>query len=337
MSSQGGEFSIIDRFFSQGEIHGPWSSKGVGDDCAIIDCGMGRIAVTTDMMAIGTHFLPDADPHDVGYKCLAVNLSDLAAAGAIPRAFFLSIGLPNRDDRWLAAFSEGLRELSDLSGCALLGGDTVRTPVLGAERDRSPAVFSITAMGDLPPGMGLTRAGAQPGDDIWVSGTLGDAYAALKYRWGHWAMAPKAFELMRPRMDRPEPRNRLGRLLLPIATSAVDVSDGFSQDLGHILERSSVTARINWDLLPKSEALMSLPPECQREAALSGGDDYELVFTAPPERRREIYEAGVASDTLVTRVGVVCNPADGPSTGLTVYDTNGSAIILHSGGFDHFA
>ena len=335
MSSQGGEFSIIDQFFSQGEIHGPWSSKGVGDDCAIIDCAMGRIAVTTDMMAIGTHFLPDANPRDVGYKCLAVNLSDLAAAGAIPRAFFLSIGLPERDDRWLAEFSEGLRELSEQSGCALLGGDTVRTPVQAEKH--GPAVFSITAMGDLPAGMGLTRAGAVPGDDIWVSGTLGDAYAALKYRWGHWAMASKAFELMRVRMDRPEPRNALGRLLLPIASAAVDVSDGFSQDLGHILERSAVKARINWDLLPKSEALTSLSPEYQREAVLSGGDDYELVFTAPPERRREIYEAGIASDTLVTRVGVVCDPAEGPSNELTVYDSNGSAIVLHAGGFDHFA
>lgn len=133
-------------------------------------------------------------------------------------------------------------------------------------------------MGDLPPGLGLTRAGAKPGDDIWVSGTLGDAYAALKYRWGHWTAAPEAVRLMSRRMDRPEPRNALGRAILPLATAAIDVSDGFSQDLTHILERSHVRARVSWDDVPKSEALMSLPEGEQREAALSGGDDYELIL-----------------------------------------------------------
>ena len=186
MAERSGEFSIIDRFFSSGSAAGPWFCKGIGDDCAIIDFGDSRIAVTIDMLAMGTHFLPDADPRNVGYKTLAVNLSDLAA-------------------------------------------------VTG---EHSPAVFSITAMGDLPPGLGLTRAGAKPGDDIWVSGTLGDAYAALKYRWGHWAAAPEAVRLMSRRMDRPEPRNALGRALLPLATAAIDVSDGFSQDLTHIPERS---------------------------------------------------------------------------------------------------
>lgn len=148
------------------------------------------------MLAMGTHFLPDADPRNVGYKTLAVNLSDLAAAGATPRAFFLSIGLPDKNDAWIEAFSEGLMELAKEAGCALLGGDTVRTPKNPVTGEHSPAVFSITAMGDLPPGLGLTRAGAKPGDDIWVSGTLGDAYAALKYRWGHWAAAPEAVRLM---------------------------------------------------------------------------------------------------------------------------------------------
>lgn len=338
MTVRGGEFSIIDRFFSQGGANGPWFCKGVGDDCAIIDIGTSRIAVTTDMLAMGTHFLPDADPRSVGYKTLAVNLSDLAAAGAVPRAFFLSIGLPDKDSAWLEAFSEGMRELAEESGCALLGGDTVRTPVVDKAGARSPAVFSITAMGELPAGMGLTRGGARPGDDVWVSGTLGDACAALKYLWGHWAMAPKAFELMRRRMERPSPRNALGRLLLPIATAAIDVSDGFEQDLSHILERSRVRAEIDWDSLPKSEALQSLPQEQQREAALSGGDDYELIFTAPAERRLEIFEAGIASDTLVTRVGAIL-PKDCADAGraLTVYDSERRAIVLKSEGFDHFA
>ena len=169
-----------------------------------------------------------------------------------------------------------------------------------------------------------------------MSGTLGDAYAALKYRWGHWAAAPEAVRLMSRRMDRPEPRNALGRALLPLATAAIDVSDGFSQDLTHILERSHVRARVSWDDVPRSEALMSLPEEEQREAALSGGDDYELIFTAPPSLRKAVFEAGIAADTLVTRVGEIL-PSDGDGTSLTVYDAKGAAVILKNGGFDHFA
>ena len=241
-----------------------------------------------------------------------------------------------KDDGWVSRFSRGLMELSRRSGCALLGGDTVRTPRIPKADENSPAVFSITAMGDLPKGMGLTRGGARPGDDIWVSGTLGDAYAALKYRWGHWAIAPKAFEQLRVRMDRPEPRNALGRLLLPIATAAIDVSDGFAQDLTHVLERSRVKARVDWDSVPRSEALRSLPEEQQKEASLSGGDDYELVFTAPPSRRREIFEAGIASDTLVTRVGTIL-PLESSDSALTIYDATGGAVALKSEGFDHFA
>lgn len=151
MAERSGEFSIIDRFFSSGSAAGPWFCKGIGDDCAIIDFGDSRIAVTIDMLAMGTHFLPDADPRNVGYKTLAVNLSDLAAAGATPRAFFLSIGLPDKNDAWIEAFSEGLMELAKKAGCALLGGDTVRTPKNPKTGEHSPAVFSITAMGGICP------------------------------------------------------------------------------------------------------------------------------------------------------------------------------------------
>ena len=223
-----GEFQIIDRFFTH-DAFGEWRSQGVGDDCAIIDMPGNRIAVTTDMMAVGTHFLPGARPEDIGYKALAVNLSDLAAAGASPRAFFLSIGLPERDDEWLAGFSRGLMALAESSGCALLGGDTTRTAEVGGTH--APVTISITAMGSLPEGKGLTRAGAKPGDDIWVSGTVGDAYAALKHRWGHWQLMPDAAEALFPRMDRPTPRNMLGSALLDLATACADVSDGLLADL----------------------------------------------------------------------------------------------------------
>lgn len=329
--TQRGEFQIIERFFTHAPF-GAWSSQGPGDDCALIDLGGGRrIAVTCDMAAVGSHFLPNADPEDVGYKALAVNLSDLAAAGAVPRAFFLSIGLPRRDDGWLADFSRGMMALAQSTGCALLGGDTTRTPEVKDGR-RAPVVVSITAMGDLPEGKGLTRAGAKPGDDIWVSGTLGDAYAALQCRLGLWDAMPDAMPALCARMDRPVPRLALGNALLSIATACADVSDGLLADLGHILERSGVSAEIDFDLLPISTALRSMTPLRQREAALSGGDDYELVFTAPPEAADRVRAAGVAADTRVTRIGRITERC---SNAVTVRDEAG--YLPTTAGFDHFA
>ncbi len=325
-----GEFQIIERFFTY-DAFGAWKSQGVGDDCAIINTGAGRIAVTTDMMSMGTHFLPDADPEDVGYKALAVNLSDLAAAGAVPRAFFLAIGLPFRDDGFLADFSRGLMQLANEAGCALLGGDTTRTPEVNGRH--APATFTITAMGDLPAGMGLTRRGAKPGDDIWVSGTVGDAYAALKYRWGHWDLMPDSAEAMCRRMDRPTPRIALGQALLGVATACADISDGLLADLGHILERSHVSASIEWERIPISVPLQSLTIPRQHEAALTGGDDYELVFTAPEQYAERVWEAGLASGTPVTRIGKILPRT---STDVTVYEA-GLPIELSSRGFDHFA
>lgn len=328
--AEAGEFQIIEKFFTY-QTFGAWKSQGVGDDCAIIDTGAGRIAVTCDMMALGTHFLPDADPEDVGYKALAVNLSDLAAAGAVPRAFFLSIGLPRRDDGWLADFSRGLMKLARESGCALLGGDTTRTPEVQGRH--APVTISITAMGDLPAGMGLTRKGAKPGDDIWVSGTVGDAYAALKCRWGAWSVMPDLEPELFARMDRPTPRIALGQALLGAASAAADISDGLLADLGHILERSGVSAEIEWEKIPTSVALQSMTPARQHEAALAGGDDYELIFTAPPSSAERIYEAGLLSGTPVTRIGRVIERT---SRAVTVRTPDGLPVILVTEGFDHF-
>lgn len=325
-----GEFQIIERYFSH-RTFGEWRSEGVGDDCAIIDTGAGRLAVTCDMMSIGTHFLPDADPEDVGYKALAVNLSDLAAAGAVPRAFFLSIGLPYRDDGWLADFSRGLMALAREAGCALLGGDTTRTAEVGG--GRAPVTISITAMGDLPPGEGLTRAGARPGDDVWVSGTVGDAYAALQYRLGRWDLMPDAVPALLARMNRPTPRNRLGEAIRRHATAAADISDGLLADLGHILDRSGVSADIEWEAVPVSTALRSLTIPRQHEAALSGGDDYELVFTADPAEAPRILEAALAAGVAVTRIGRVKERAEGP---VAVRAASG-AVVVAAPGFNHFA
>ena len=328
--AEAGEFQIIEKFFTY-QTFGAWKSQGVGDDCAIIDTGAGRIAVTCDMMALGTHFLPEADPEDVGYKALAVNLSDLAAAGAVPRAFFLSIGLPRRDDGWLADFSRGLMKLARESGCALLGGDTTRTPEVQGRH--APVTISITAMGDLPAGMGLTRKGAKPGDDIWVSGTVGDAYAARKCRWGAWSVMPDLEPELFARMDRPTPRIALGQALLGAASAAADISDGLLADLGHILERSGVSAEIEWEKIPTSVALQSMTPARQHEAALAGGDDYELIFTAPPSSAERIYEAGLLSGTPVTRIGRVIERT---SRAVTVRTPDGLPVLLVTEGFDHF-
>ena len=328
--AEAGEFQIIEKFFTY-QTFGAWKSQGVGDDCAIIDTGAGRIAVTCDMMALGTHFLPEADPEDVGYKALAVNLYDLAAAGAVPRAFFLSIGLPRRDDGWLADFSRGLMKLARESGCALLGGDTTRTPEVQGRH--APVTISITAMGDLPAGMGLTRKGAKPGDDIWVSGTVGDAYAALKCRWGAWSVMPDLEPELFARMDRPTPRIALGQALLGAASAAADISDGLLADLGHILERSGVSAEIEWEKIPTSVALQSMTPARQHEAALAGGDDYELIFTAPPSSAERIYEAGLLSGTPVTRIGRVIERT---SRAVTVRTPDGLPVLLVTEGFDHF-
>lgn len=331
--AQNGEFSIIERYFTHAGF-GAWKSKGVGDDCAIIDAQAGRLAVTTDMMSVGTHFLPSARPEDIGYKALAVNLSDLAAAGAVPRAFFLDIALPAKDDAWLAAFTEGLMRLARESACPLLGGDTTRTAKVGDVH--SPLTIAITAMGELPPEMGLTRAGAKPGDDIWVSGTIGGAAAALKHRLGQWSLSAECFPSAALRMDRPEARNTLGVALLSCASACADVSDGLMQDLGHILDRSGVAAEIDADRIPFHASLKTLTKQQRLEAALAGGDDYELVFTARSEDRGLVEQAAISAVTPVTRIGKITD-AGKQSTRLLIHDANGELAALPSPGFDHFA
>lgn len=333
--AQNGEFEIIERYFTH-DVFGAWKCKGVGDDCAIIDNAMGRMAVTVDMMAIGTHFLPSARPEDVGYKALAVNLSDLAAAGAVPRAFFLSIALPERDDAWLAGFTRGLLELSRQAQCPLLGGDTTRTAQVGEVH--APVTISITAMGDLPHEMGLTRSGAQVGDDIWVSGNVGGSYAALMHRWGKWTLPAHLFPSAAERMDRPQARNALGTALLSSATACADISDGLAQDLGHILERSDVTAEIDWDRVPVHPAVRALGQTEQIEAAMSGGDDYELIFTAPSAKRGLIEQAAISALTPVTRIGTITTePVDADGSRLKLFNARGDQLLLPQTGFDHFA
>ncbi len=324
-----GEFELIAKFFTH-PVRGPWVSQGVGDDCALIDLGDRRLAITCDMLLAGRHFFPETDPERLGHKALAVNLSDLAAAGASPRAFFLALALPGADPAWLDAFSRGLMGLAAAHGCVLLGGDTTRTPVCAGEP--GPLTISITALGELPRAMGLTRAGARAGDELWVSGTVGDAAAALKHARGEIDLDPAAAAALRDRLEAPTPRVRLGEELRRVASAAIDISDGLLGDLGHILERSEVGAELHWAEVPRSAVLRRLPEALQRRCALAGGDDYELLFTAPRARRGAVIAAGEAAAVPLARIGTIT-----AAGGLRLLDETGARIDLAESGYDHFA
>jgi thiamine-monophosphate kinase len=324
-----GEFDLIARHFTRAP-HGAWPSQGVGDDCALIDLPGLRLAVSCDMLIAGRHFFPDDEPESIGHKALAVNLSDLAAAGAAPRACFLALGLPEAEEAWLARLAAGLHALADAHGCPLLGGDTTRTPHFA--QGAGPLTLSLTVLGELPPGVGLTRAGARPGDELWVSGELGDAALALAARTGAVALPADALAAVRARLERPQPRVALGRALLGLATSAIDVSDGVAADLGHVLARSGVGASLHWPAVPRSASLRAQPEPLQRECALAGGDDYELLFTAPPRQRDAVVAAARSAGVAVSCLGTIR-----AEPGLEILDDAGARIELARRGYDHFA
>ena len=316
-----GEFDLIARYFKRPAKRSP---LGVGDDCALLAPAAGmQLAVSSDMLVEGRHFLSTVEPARLGHKALAVNLSDLAACGAKPLAFTLALALPGVDEPWLEGFSRGLLALADAHGCELVGGDTTRGPLN----------ICITVFGEVPAGAALLRSGARAGDDIWVSGTPGEARLALEVFRGTIALPADAFDTARRRMEQPAPRVALGQALRGIATSAVDVSDGLIGDLGHILASSGVGATLDVDA---ATALISvdtgnLGEELRRTCALSGGDDYELVFTAPASARNAVGQAGMDSSTRVTRIGRI--EAD---AGLRIVDAAGAPVSQRFGSFDHF-
>jgi len=324
MAAPLGEFELIARFFTRpvpadrADI-----ALAVGDDCALLDPAPGeQWAVSTDTLVESVHFLPTVDPAALGHKALAVNLSDLAACGAEPRCFFLALALPQVDEAWLAAFAGGLFALADAHRCVLAGGDTTRSP--------QGVVITVTVMGRVPRAQALLRSGARPGDDLWVSGTLGDAAFGLALRQGG-APVPADARVAVERLERPQPQVALGLALRGVATAAIDVSDGLLGDLGHILARSAVGARVEWSRVPRSEALRRQPDARQRHCALAGGDDYELLFTAPASRRGEVERAAAAAGVAVTRIGAVT------STGrLELVDADGRAMDTAPRAFDHF-
>ncbi|MBV7430243.1 MULTISPECIES: thiamine-phosphate kinase [unclassified Acidovorax] len=325
-----GEFDLIARYFTRPARPGGAVALGVGDDCALLAPAPGmQLAISSDMLVEGRHFFADVDPEALGHKALAVNLSDLAACGARPLAFTLALSLPRVDEAWLAGFSRGLLALADAHGCALVGGDTTQGPLN----------ICITVFGEVPPGQALLRSGARAGDDIYVSGTLGDARLALEALLGHAPLPAGVLARARQRLERPTPRVALGLALRGVASSAMDVSDGLLGDLSHILKASGVGARIDTHTTSKmiassaysSSANGQIGLELIHQCTLAGGDDYELAFTAPPARRDAVAAASQASGTPVTRIGTVR-----AEPGLQLLDAQGQPMDNRYASFDHF-
>jgi len=328
-----GEFDLIRQFFQRPVRR---AALGVGDDCALLAPAPGmQLAVSSDMLVDGRHFFADVDPAALGHKALAVNLSDLAACGARPLAFTLALALPRADPAWLQAFAGGLLALADAHGCELVGGDTTAGPLN----------ICITVFGEVPPGRALLRSGAQVGDEVWVSGTLGDARLALEALRGRARLPAAALAAARQRLERPTPRVALGQALQGVATSAIDVSDGLLGDLGHILAASRVGARLDVSAAIELIAIcavgssagghfdLEIDLETRRQCALAGGDDYELAFTAPAGQAAEVLAAARQAGTPVTRIGrIEAEP------GLRLVDGAGQALPVRPyASFDHFA
>jgi thiamine-monophosphate kinase len=316
------EFELIARYFDRPQAPDNVVKLGVGDDCALLAPPPGQtLAISTDMLVEGRHFFAGADPEKLGHKALAVNLSDLAAMGAKPMAFTLALSLPSADENWLAGFARGLFALADAEGIRLIGGDTTRGPLN----------LCITAMGSVPVDEALRRDAAKNGDDLWVSGTLGDARLALEVLQGNLTLTPALLSLAEERLHRPTPRCALGMALRGIAHAAIDVSDGLLGDLGHLLARSQLGAEIDVASLPAGSALSQQPADQQTDYVLNGGDDYELCFTAPPEQRDAVLSAAAAANTPVTRIGRLKLGA-----GIQILDTVGKSLPFTSQSFDHF-
>ena len=319
------EFELIARYFTHRVRH---TVLGVGDDAALIRIKPGHeLAVSADMLVAGQHFFADTDPRQLGHKALAVNLSDLAAMGATPRWATLALALPTADARWVSEFSRGFMALARRHAVDLIGGDTTRGPLN----------MCVQIMGEVPKGRALRRDGARAGDDIWISGTLGDAALALAALKRKIRLKPAELAQCAKRLHAPMPRIALGLALRGIAHSAIDISDGLLADLGHVLESSQFAAEIELGALPISAVLRRyLDHVAACTALLAGGDDYELCFTAPVKARDRIMRAGRRARVAVTRIGNVRRHRAGTPR-LIVRAPDGTALRVVRGGYDHFA
>ena len=314
------EFDLIQQYFTKPSHH---TNLSVGDDAALISVSQGmEFAVATDMLVAGTHFFHDAAPYDIGWKALAVNVSDMAAMGAQPKWATLALALPSVDEAWISEFSRGFFACAEQFNVDLVGGDTTRGPLN----------ISVTIMGEVPENQALKRNGAQAEDDIWVSGNLGSAATGLAHLQGKIKLENDALKASIHALHRPMPRISLGLALRGIANSAIDISDGLAADLGHILKASNVGADIFIKQIPHLPALQTNNDTGYQAYILGGGDDYELCFTAPLAAREKIE---VLSETLnlpLTRIGSTCT-----TLGLRVYDAENKLIQLQAKGYDHFA
>ncbi len=324
-----GEFELIRRYFQRARGANPAVALGIGDDCALLQPAPGtQLAVSSDMLVEGHHFFPDVDPETLGHKALAVNLSDLAACGARPLAFTLALSLPRADEAWLAGFARGLFALADAHDCTLMGGDTTRGPLN----------ICITVFGEVPVlngrSLALLRSGGRPGDELWVSGTLGDARLALETLQGKRTLSAEALLGARQRLERPTPRVALGLALRGIATAAMDLSDGLAGDLGHLLQASGCGARLDAAVLSPLLAARdaSLDEATRLGLVLGGGDDYELLFSAPVAQQNAVQAAGQAAGVALTRIGrLEAEP------GLRLVDALGRPLDGRYTSYDHFA
>ena len=316
------EFELIRRFFSAQPVARDDVILGIGDDAAILQPPAGcQLVVTTDTLVAGVHFFADADPVALGHKALAVNLSDLAAMGAEPAWFLLNLTLPQPDEKWLTGFCEGLFALAREFNVQLVGGNT----------SRGPLAIAIEAHGLAPEGTAIRRSGAQPGDSIYVTGTLGDAALALQHRLGQRGLPQTDYAALQARLDRPTPRVREGVHLRRFAASAIDVSDGLLADLGHVLEASGTGALIVRDRVPLSETYSRHLAQIGWDPALAGGEDYELLFTVSAPQARELERWRSRFGCAVTQIGEIVS---GP--GLTVIDAAGEPYRSSLSGHDHF-
>lgn len=314
------EFELIHKYFARPT---KFTRLGIGDDCALLEIAHGmELAVSTDMLVSGTHFFPDADPFQLGHKALAVNLSDMAAMSAKPRWCTLAIAMPDADEVWVEAFSRGFFSVADQYEVELIGGDTTRGPL----------TFCVQIMGEAPMGTAIMRSGAKVGDDIWVSGELGDAALALAHLQGRITLSDEALAICLPQLHMPTPRVELGLWLRGLAASCIDISDGLLADLGHILDLSGVGAELWLEAIPHSTVVGDYSDQAMAdECVLTGGDDYELCFTAHPTTRPEVEGLIERVGVNLTRIGTI---TEGP--GLRVLDAGGKPIPITHMGFDHF-
>ena len=321
MANSSPEFDLIARHFTRPAAN---AVLGVGDDCALLSVTNGMdLAISTDTMVSGTHFFPDVNPENLGHKALAVNLSDMAAMGALPYWAMLAVTLPHVDHAWLAAFAKGFFDLAQEYNVSLVGGDTTRGPSL---------VMTVTIMGEVPAGAALRRSGAKVGNDVWVSGNVGDAALAVAHRYGRVVLAEPDYQEAVMRLYEPTPRVALGQALRGLATAAIDVSDGLLADLTHICRLSGVGATVDLGSVPVSGiGAKHIDSDAGRNAILAGGDDYELCFTAHPNSRDSIQELEDVLGVPLTRIGQVKR-----GKGVSLLGADGKAVKIDGRGYDHF-